>query len=284
MDDRSAPKTAETTDDAERNGSVPLVRAVQRAMTILRAFEGKGLQSLAELTEATGLDKGTTRRLLLTLATGELVLQDARSQRWGLGQGVRRLAASVPAGADLREAALPLLAQLAADLQITVFLSVYRDGQAICLERVHDMKGMEVRWWAVGGNLPLNVGGAPKVLLAHQDPAEIERRLREPLTAVTPRSVTNPAVLRRHLATVRRRGWDLAVDDVVVGLSALAVPVLDAEGRPVCCVSLAGLTPQMVHRGRPAHLSRLQSVARSIAAALGGVANGVVGSSRRRRA
>jgi DNA-binding IclR family transcriptional regulator len=268
VDDSAEPRLAGA-DENERGGSVPLVRAVQRAMAILRAFEGKGLQTLAEVTAATGLDKGTTRRLLLTLATDGFVMQDPRSQRWGLGPSLRTLAASVVAGADLREAAVPLLAELAAELHITAFLSVFRDGQAVCLERVHDMKGMEVRWWAVGGTLPLNVGGAPKVMLAYQDDAEIDRCLARSLTALTPRSVTDPLVIRRYLAEVRRRGWDLAVDDVVVGLSALAVPVLDGQARLVCCVSIAGLTPQMVDRGRPVHLARLQEVARGVSAALG---------------
>jgi hypothetical protein len=34
---------------------------------------------------------------------------------------------------------------------MTAFLSVFRDGAAICLDRFHDMRGLEVRWWSVGG-------------------------------------------------------------------------------------------------------------------------------------
>lgn len=263
-------QVADAPDESDaRDGSVPLVRAVQRAMAILYAFEGQGFLSLAELTQRTGLDKGTTRRLLLTLLTGGFVVQNPRNQRWGLGPALRALAASVVAGTDLRAAAVPLLSELAAELHITAFLSVFDDGQAVCLERVHDMKGMEVRWWAVGGTLPLNAGGAPKVLLAFQDEAEIERCLRRPLARVTPNSILDGDAFRRHLAGIRARGWDLAVDDVVVGLSALAVPVLGVDGLPQCCVSIAGLTPQMVERGRPVHLARLQEVARRIAARLG---------------
>ena len=254
--------------DEAREGSVPLVRAVQRAMAILRAFEGRGLQSLAEVTAATGLDKGTTRRLLLTLQTEGFVVQDPRSQRWGLGPALRALAPHVVVGSDLREAAVPLLMDLAAELKITAFLSVFRDGQAVCLERVHDMTGIELRWWAVGGTLPINVGGAPKVLLAFQDEAEIDRCLQRPLVPMTPRSITDPAIMRKHLADVRRRGWDFAMDDVTVGLSALAVPVLDANDRAICCLSIAGLTPQMAERGRPVHLDKLRDVAREVAAAL----------------
>ena len=64
----------------------------------------------------------------------------------------------------------------------------------------------------------------------------------------------------------RERGWEFAVDDVAVGLSALAVPVLDGDGSIVCALSMAGLTPQMVHRGQPRHLKRLQAAAEAVRA------------------
>ena len=246
-----------------------LVRSVRRALAILRSFEGKSLQTLAEVTHATGLDKGTTRRLLITMMGEGFIAQDPQSQRYGLGRAIRRLAANVPAEIDLRAIAVPVLAELTAELHFTAFLSVYQDGQAVCLERVHDMKGMEVRWWAVGGTLPINCGGAPKVLLAHQDDAEIDRVLSQPLKALTPRSVTDPEVLKRQLKRIRTRGYEFAVDDVAVGLSALAVPILDREGGLVCCISLSGLTPQMSQRGRPVHLDLMRAAAAQIVSRLG---------------
>ena len=256
-------------DDNDRDGSVPLVRSVQRAMAILKCFEGHGLQSLAEITKATGLDKGTTRRLLITLMTEGFIVQDPITQRYGLGRAIRTLAAGVVVEFDLRSIVVPELSELAAELQITAFLSVFRDHQAVCLERVHDMNGMEVRWWSVGGTLPLNCGGAPKVLLSWQSDSEIDYALsQQPPSPMTPKSRLDLSELKRYLALVKQRGWDLAVDDVMVGLTALAVPILDAKGQLICAISIAGLTPQMVRRGKPAHLERLRHAARKIEQAL----------------
>ena len=78
----------------------------------------------------------------------------------------------------------------------------------------------------------------------------------------------DPRKLRAHMRLVRKRGWILAVDDVAVGLTALAVAVLDTQGALVCAISIAGLTPQMVSRGRPIHLDRLRAAADRIAAQL----------------
>jgi len=245
------------------------VRAVTRALAILRSFDGKGLQTLAEIAGETGLDKGTTRRLLVTMMNGGFVAQDPDTQRYGLGRMIRTLAASVVDNFDLRSAASPLLTELANELNVTAFLSIYQNGSAICLERIHGAQGMELRWWPVGGTLALNCGGAPKVLLSYQSDDEIDRVLSGPLPALTPKSVTDPTKLRAHLSQIKARGYEFALDDVSLGLAALAVPILDKAGRIICSVSISTLNPQMVERGRPKHLQRLREAAAEVRRRLG---------------
>jgi DNA-binding IclR family transcriptional regulator len=246
---------------AEEKGNTHNVRAVTRALTVLKSFVGKDGQTLAEVTVATGLDKGTTRRLLLTLMDNGFVTHDARVQQYRLGLAIRELAASVTGEFDLKALALPVLNDIASEFHMTAFLSVYDKGDAVCLARVHDMRGIEVHWWAIGGTLPFNCGGAPKLLLAYRPESEIAKAMKRPMVALTPKSITDPAKLEADLARIRKRGWELAVDDVALGLTALAVPVKDSQGNVVCSVSVAGLTPQMASRGRPAYLDRLLSAA-----------------------
>ncbi|MCT8974303.1 IclR family transcriptional regulator [Microbaculum marinisediminis] len=245
------------------------VRAVVRATDILKTFGQRPLQTLSEVASAAGLDKGTTRRLLVTLMNCGFVVQDPVSQRYGLGRAVRALAVNVIDDFDLRSIAVPVLADIAAELHLTTFLSVYRDHSALCLERLHDMQGMEVRWWPIGGTLPINSGGAPKLLLAYQSDDEIDAMLSQPLETMTPAATTDPEELRAHLQVIRARGWEFAVDDVSLGLAALAVPVLDAAGQIVCALSMAGLTPQMIGKKEPAHLRRMLAAAETVRRSLG---------------
>jgi DNA-binding IclR family transcriptional regulator len=248
-----------TTEAATHN-----VRAVTRALSVLSSFAAKSRQTLAEVTVATGLDKGTTRRLLLTLMDSGFVVQDPATQHYRLGRAVRDLAADVADDLDLRAIALPVLTELASELHITAFISVYERGDVICLDRVHDMKGIEVHWWAIGGTLPYNCGGAPKLLLAYQAPDEIDRVLQRDPVALTAKSIVDRDRLRASFETIRTRNWECAIDDVTLGLTALAVPVRTPAGRIVCCVSMAGLTPQLVVGGKPVHLKRLQQAAESV--------------------
>ena len=88
--------------------------------------------------------------------------------------------------------------------------------------------------------------------------------MRSPPRLLTPKSVIDGATLARQLKAIRKQNWACAVDDVALGLTALAVPVRNRQGRVVCAVSIAGLTPQMMERGRPVHLDRLQTAAARI--------------------
>lgn len=249
--------------------AVPIVRAVIRSLEVLNAFAGKGVLSLTEVSHATGLDKGTTRRLLITLMTMDFITHDTATGRYRLGRAIHDLAANVEDSRDLREVARPALLELANEVPVTAFLSVFKDGKAVCLDRVHDMRGIEVHWWAIGGTLPLNCGGAPKLLLAYQPADQIDQLLDQSSAVMSDVSITDRKILRERLALIRSRGWECAVDDVAIGLTALAVPVLDNDGYPICAVSMAGLTPQMMQGEYPIHLKKLQNTAAKIRRALG---------------
>ncbi len=257
-------------DNTDKKGTAAQnVRAVTRALSVLNSFAGKNLQSLAQVSSATRLDKGTTRRLLLTLMHSDFIAQGPLTQHYRLGAAIRKLAANIEDSRDLRAIAQPILVQLANELGVTAFVSVFQDDSAVCLDRVHDTRGIEVHWWAIGGTLPLNCGGAPKVLLAFQSDEVIDRILSQPLEKRNARSITDPDQLRDQLRLIRKRGWECAIDDLAVGITALAVPVLDEHGHAACCVSMAGLTPQMVERGRPVFLQRLKDAAEAVRAGAG---------------
>ena len=93
---------------------VPIVRAVDRAIALLRAFRPEQPRlGLSELARQVGLDKGTTRRLLLTLQLNELVEYDEHSQSYALAVGLIELGSAVTTGRELRDIAGPYLTEIA---------------------------------------------------------------------------------------------------------------------------------------------------------------------------
>ncbi len=252
-----------TTSSGSQPGS-GTVRAVSRAVAVLRAFiPEQPYRTLAEVAQAAALDKATARRLLKTLMEDGLVRQDRATQRYSLTLGVIQLAAAVHTG-GLREEARPAMAQLVKETGATAFLSVPGDEGALCLERVHGHDPVQVQWWAVGNYMPWNCGAGPRLLLALNDGDRVMTVTRH-FRALTPKSEMDPQRLREHFGQVRARGYEVAIDDVVLGLSAIAVPVRDGRGTLVAALSLGGLTHLILKdNGEPRSLDKLKAAAAEI--------------------
>ncbi len=75
--------------------------------------------------------------------------------------------------------------------------------------------------------------------------------------------------VRRSRETIRTRGWELAVNDVVEGISGVGVPVFATDGTLLAALSVSGLTPTVATGGRePACLSHLRTAAARLTAIL----------------
>jgi DNA-binding IclR family transcriptional regulator len=57
---------------------------------------------------------------------------------------------------------------------------------------------------------------------------------------LTPRTIADPAVLEQELEEVRQRGYATAVEELELGLHAVAAPVFDSAGNCVAAVSISG--------------------------------------------
>jgi DNA-binding IclR family transcriptional regulator len=265
------------TDAMQSGGKMPApdegagaVRSVRRALAILRAFRlADGSLPLGEVARRAGLDKATTRRLLMTLMQERLIEQNAETKSYALGLGVLELAAGLQPCNDLRQRAQPILAAIAEATGATVFLGVAHDDAAICIGRVDGSEAIQVRSWSIGGRLPLHCGAAPRVLMAWRPEAELRRLLARPLEALTPFSPREPGLLAEILARIRERGWELAIDDVVEGISGLGVPVRDGGGRVIAAVSISGLHRRIHDNERPRHLEIVQAKVRELERAVG---------------
>lgn len=251
---------------------VPEVRAVLRAIDVLRAFSAtKSDASLAEITHATGLNKATVRRLLHTLEIGGLVAHDEASQRYALTLGLTELASRVHRGRDLITMARPFLSQLAEMCGGVAFLWTFDKHSGVCLDRVVAAASVVTPFISPGDRSALNCGGAPRVTLAFIEPDQRAAALALPQPRRTPRSIVDPDKLERRAKLIRKRGFEFVTDDFIMGLAAIGVPILTPEGRFVGAFSITNLSDRfaMARDGAPVWLGEMQEAARRLGARLG---------------
>ena len=244
------------------------VRSVSRAITILRVFDKNEPDLLLRtIAERTRLDTATTRRLLVTLADEGLVAHNPDTARYRLTTGLLVLANAVDGGLSLRDIAHEHLVTLSDRTKTTVFLSAFRSGNMVCLDKVTGGDHVDIKWWGVNESLPMNCGAAPKLTLAYL-PEKIAAEIAKPenYVALSEHSIMDPDVLAKQLCDARSKGWMLSLNDVSDGLSALAAPVLNTKGDLIAAVSLGGLTPQIDTGSPPDLLAPLLDCTRALSA------------------
>jgi IclR family acetate operon transcriptional repressor len=91
----------------------------------------------------------------------------------------------------------------------------------------------------IGAPRPVHQGAPGKVLLAHADEALLQKVLRSKLVAADGQTVVPAAALRAELDEIRERGWAISLQERVIGVVALAVPVHDHTGRVAAALSIS---------------------------------------------
>ncbi len=108
------------------------------------------------------------------------------------------------------------------------------------------------------------------MLLAFAEPEFIDEYLSRPLEKLTDFSITDPAVLRRELEEVRRRGYSVTVADVQPFTGSIAAPVREASGKVVAAICFLGRKTLIQNdQRREELLEHLQHAAHSASIDLG---------------
>ena len=197
-----------------------------RIIRVLDTFTAeRTVQTSAEIARRAALPATTAHRI-----TGDLVgagmLERDDEGRLRLGMRLWELALRGSRALRLRQAALPHMERVQAQIREHTQLAVLEQEEALFLERLsHPDAGANIT--RIAGRLPLHASSSGLVLLAFADPAVREHVLASPLRAVTNETVTDPVALRALLASIRRRGQVVAPGSIEAVSTGVAVPVRD---------------------------------------------------------
>jgi len=209
---------------------------VERIVRILGAFDAEHTQlSAAELARRAELPTSSAYRITAELADAGLLERDAGG-RLRIGMRLWELTTRGSRALALRQAALPEMERIQAALHEHVQLGVVDGEDVLFLEQLsHPSAVSNVA--AVAGRLPLHASSSGLVLLAFGRQQLRDRVLGAPLRAVAPKTITDPAVLRRRLEAVRRDGYAILAGSIESVATGISVPVRDRAGSTIAALS-----------------------------------------------
>jgi DNA-binding IclR family transcriptional regulator len=227
--------------NAGDNGAGATVQSVDRAISVLEILARTGECGVTEIAAELGVHKSTAFRLVAALDRRGLVEQNADRGKYRLGVGILRLAGATTARLDVVQEARPICEQLATDTGETVNIAVLSDGAALYLDQVAGSSALQPHNW-VGQRIPLHATSNGKILLAGLSEAEVAAQVGRTLRGYTPSTITSLKALRGELATIREHGYAIAVDELEIGLAAVAAPIRGVHGDVLASLSVSGPT------------------------------------------
>ena len=229
-----------------QNGSYAGTQSIIRSIRILKAFKDDRPEwTLAELVEATGLNKTTAFRLLSALESERLVRRTADGG-YRLGSEMIALGGRAIRATQLRTIAHFPLRDLAQQTGETTTLELLRpDDRGRLTTLVIDETLGRFRVGItqyIGSRLPVHATSSGKVMLAFSPGETVRHVVKYRLTRFTDHTLASAADLRADLVKARRRGYALAEGELEIGVMAAAGPIFDHMGMVQAAISVVGPT------------------------------------------
>lgn len=214
------------------------VQSIDRAFLVLRALVAAPA-GLTELAGRVGLPKSTVARLLATLEELRAVSREDDGKTFRVGMGIVELAGAIDASAALGAAMMPRLTGLAAAVGEAAGFSVPTGYSMHYLVQVESPNAVQVRDYS-GLTVPMHIGPSGLCLMARWPAEELDRYLDRPLESYTPHTVIDAALIKKRLEEIRDTGHCWVFEEFAEGISSVASPVLNGEGRVLGAIHVHG--------------------------------------------
>ncbi len=198
--------------------------AFLKGLRLLACFEdgGRGL-TMPDLSQRTGFDRATTRRLCLTLVESGYLLR--RERHFALAPRVLALAGSYLHAREIGFAVQPVLNAFAEDLGNDIALAVLDGDWALLLAQSSTTRSRISMGFTVGSRLPLPHTAIGIALLSHVPREGRTARL----AGLTSRPIDgmphDPEILPARVDRAEQDGFAVAVGEFEAGIKGLAVAV-----------------------------------------------------------
>lgn len=215
------------------------VESLAKGLGILESFDAAHPEmSLSEIARRVGLSPAAARRSLITLKTLGYVSQTGK--RFHLRPKVMSLGSAFYFSARVDQVLQP---------ELRVLVQKFGDASSIATLEGHDV--LYIAHYSeqrarrptavVGARYPAHTTSLGRVLLAALDPTDLDRYLAEITPpALTTKTLVDKTALRAVIDAVREQGYATTVDQLDYGITALAVPIRNGDGRTVAALNTSG--------------------------------------------
>jgi IclR family acetate operon transcriptional repressor len=245
-------------------------RSLEKALAILLSFTPNNRQKgVVELSKELGLHVSTASRLTQVLSHHGFLRYDSWAKKYSLGKSAFDLGRATlqSVRGQLVTIAQPYIDELRDSLGEDVALEVLLDKFTILAYIAWGPQPFKVRF-SIGDRLPAHVAAGAKAIMAFSPPEFADNLLKGKLIRLTPKTITNPKVLKKKLTQFRQQGVAFDLGESDMDHHIVAAPVFNYEKRPVAAVVTGGFAHKIKGRFEPHIISALKETAAKISSRL----------------
>ena len=242
---------------------------LDRLVSILEAIAIAGRPlSAGELHKITKLPVPTCYRLLQSLKKQQLLDDPDSNNRFVIGERLVRIAISSKTDSNVCSVTEPALKMAATEFGEAVFLSRFRKkGVSIihvqtpqdpCISYIHPGLGFR----------PMHACSCSKAIVAFADDAFRAMILNGPMKTYTDKTYTAREELEKEFARIKKIGFAECVEELEVGVSSVAAPVLIDSVGAVFSVGVIGPIRRFTKQHRKALGNQLIQLADKVSIAI----------------
>jgi IclR family transcriptional regulator, KDG regulon repressor len=249
----------------EGNGLQAVLLALNMLEFVAHSQRAVGV---TELARAFGTTKSRIHRHLQTLVGAGYLTQEAETERYRVSSRLVALGQTVSEGHELTLTARPAMRELRDRFGHSIALSVPEGLNVRIIATLPGTSNVEMGV-KPGSLLQMHASSQGKVALAFGDESLLRRLMQEPLTTLTPHTLTDPIELAADIRAIRQRGWAVAPNEAMIGLNTIAAPVLDAIGHFAGAVAMVDSIQFIPAEPGRELIDGIKAAARRISADLG---------------
>jgi IclR family pca regulon transcriptional regulator len=245
------------------------VNALARGLEVIRAFtRSTPSMTLADVARATGMNRATVRRFLLTLVAEGYANTDGK--QFALKPKVLELGYAALSSMKFLDVVQPAVERLAEQIGESCFAAIL-DGEDVVYVATATPSGRLINiGLSVGSRSPAHCVSTGRILLAAlPERARLKYLDTATLRKMTVNTVTSKVKLRALIEETSAKGWSVCDQELEIGLRSISVPIRDHSGEVLAALNVAcpssRITPEDMHTRV---LLKLQEASQEITASL----------------
>lgn len=221
-------------------------QSIRRAVKILRqvATYGRSGARLIDVSEALGLLRSTTHRILQCLSEEGLVVQKTPGIRYVLGPLAFELGLGAALRERLREISSPSLQRIASQTGDVAFLSVRSGLETVCIDYAEGNYPVRAYTRQIGDRRPIGFGAVGISMLALMAKNEAIKLINESERALKAYSNETTEDALARLDRAYQRGYALH-ERPSMQLRAVAIAIRNPDGDPFAAFSLCAIATRL---------------------------------------